>query len=256
MKINIIDRAELQKLLDDPDNFLNKLSAEIFIVRPFVSLELIKKIRRFCEDFSNTKEASWHSCIDDCPDYHRIHNNYEKAHVKSIQHAYYFHPWNENSELIDAFSEIYELKAKLGEMDSKKLQILSSNIPSDGVICRLLVHQYPKGGGGQEEHVDPVADFARVQTIIQASSPNEDYQSGGFYINHERFGIINIDSLTQKGDLILASPSAQHGVAKIDPQTELDWNSNAGRWIIMPIIIHSDYNTTTGIKPKAITNGK
>jgi hypothetical protein len=112
-----------------------------------------------------------------------------------------------------------------------------------------VCHQYPRGGGGQAEHIDPVSPFAKVQTLIQASTPGIDYGTGGLYINDPRFGIVNIDPLTRKGDLVLASPGVKHGVAAIDPGKQLQWSETDGRWIIMPIIIHSDHVTGAAVRP-------
>jgi hypothetical protein len=126
------------------------------------------------------------------------------------------------------------------------------NIPSSGPIARVLVHQYPRGGGAQNEHVGPVSPYAKIQTIIQASVPFKDYQSGGLYVRASGTGKVYLDGLTNKGDLIVMSPGIKHGVEAIEPEFELDWSREDGRWIIMPIIIDSDLNKDGYGKPIAV----
>lgn len=248
MIIKIIDPAKFERLHVDQEIFIQSLDNTAYIVRGLFNAQFVDKIVNFCLDFSSLSEPSWHPCTDGCPDYHRIHDKYPNAYVKSTQHAYYFHTWNKNKSLFDDFKFIFSLKASLaGTQESCETYL--SNIPTAGPIARVVVHQYPIGGGGQEEHIDPVSPFARVQTIIQASNPNIDYKEGGLYITHDKFGKINIDALTMKGDLILMSPGCKHGVAAIDPSESLNWNSSNGRWIIMPIIINSDVSKDNYGKP-------
>lgn len=250
MKINFIDPHEWRRFLTNVDELIGRIEKEVFIVRGFMPEASVDSFKRSCLQFAEGNEASWHPCLDGCPDYHRIHHQYPKAYVRSTQHAYYFHPWNDNfrrlSSGFEGFSEIFELKARAA---GRSFSDFVENTPSVGPIARLVCHQYPPGGGGQEEHIDPVSPFAKVQTIIQASHPGLDYKSGGLYINDPRFGVIDIDPLTRKGDLILASPGVKHGVAPVDEDAELQWSTPYGRWIIMPIIIHSDHVKDVAIRP-------
>lgn len=250
MRINIISAKDWEKLLALPEELLKKIGEEIFIVKEFIEPQTIDKIKKFCVEFSSKNESSWNACIDGCPDYHRIHNNYARAHVRSVQHAFYYHPWNANFNLITSFGrigEVFELKARLMK---KNATDFAKNIPSTGPIARIVCHQYPRGGGWQSQHIDPVTPFAKVQTIIQASSPGKDYLQGGVYVNDDKFGVLNIDALTDKGDLLLMSPGIKHGVSPIDQNAPLDWSSENGRWIIMPIIINSDYEKDLSMKPR------
>ena len=249
MKVNLLTIAEWKKFVDSPDSLIERIESEVFIVRNFMESRAVDAFKRLCLNFSAAQDASWHPCLDGCPDYHRIHYQYPGAYVKSTQHAYYYHPWNENFFNLNGlggFSEIFDFKARaIGKTASDFLR----NKPSQGPIARIVCHQYPPGGGGQEEHIDPVSPFAKVQTIIQASTPGQDYFRGGLYINDPEFGIVNIDPLAKKGDLVLISPGVKHGVESIDPDEPLQWAAENGRWIIMPIIIHSDHVINQTIRP-------
>lgn len=250
--IHIIKKSELEELILLPD-FLSGLENNAYIVRGFLPEQLIDKIKKRCFDFSKNMPDSWHPCIDGCPDYHRLHNNYPQAYVKALQHAYYFHPWNGNDELFEYFKDIFSLKISLS--DRKEFcNNYMNNIPSDGAIARIVVHQYPRGGGGQQEHIDPVSPYARIQTIIQASSPGTDFLNGGLYMNDPVVGRIYLDKLTEKGDLIILSPGIKHGVAPVDAGHVFNWDEQDGRWIIMPIIINSDVSNDGYGKPVGVGN--
>lgn len=250
MRITLIDKFEWECRSENPSELLAHIEdGDVFIVRGFMTVEAVDQFKGFCLNFRGNEPASWHPCLDDCPDYHRIHHNYPNAYVPSIQHGYYFHPWNENFSRLSAYGDfrrIFDLKRRMaGQENMDYLR----NIPSTGPVARIVSHQYPRGGGGQAEHIDPVSPFAKVQTLIQASQPGMDYAAGGLYVNDQKFGVVNIDALTKKGDLILLSPGVQHGVAPVDPECDLDWEREDGRWIIMPIIIHSDHIQDPNVRP-------
>lgn len=162
--IHLVDWQEFE-LLSKNSDFLSSLQCNVYIIRGAFDEKTIDEIKDYCLKFSYRTKDSWHPCIDGCPDYHRLHLNYHRAYVKAIQHAFYFHPWNDNDALFDKFEKIFTLKKFLS---GKKLKIENymGNIPSDGLIARIVVHQYPRGGGGQEEHIDPISPYARIQTII------------------------------------------------------------------------------------------
>ncbi|MCC5450489.1 hypothetical protein LMJ53_01920 [Rheinheimera sp. UJ51] len=247
VNIHVIGWQEFELMLQSPD-FISNLENNVYIIRGLFNKELIDEIKDSCLSFSSKTADSWYPCIDDCPDYHRLHNNFPGAYVKAIQHAYYFHPWNDNDALFDSFKKIFSLKLALSEQ-KQNIQNYMSNIPSDGPIARIVVHQYPRGGGGQEEHIDPVSPYARVQTIIQASVPGDDFMQGGLYLIDPVHGRIELDRLTSKGDLIVLSPGVRHGVAPVDPESTFNWQETDGRWIIMPIIINSDVSNDGYGKP-------
>ena len=87
MKIVEISKDKfLEEVYSDADQFLETIeSPTIYIVKNFYAKEDILKFRNEAFDNGLKSEDSWHTCLDDCPDYHRIHNNYPKAHVKAIK---------------------------------------------------------------------------------------------------------------------------------------------------------------------------
>jgi hypothetical protein len=251
-QIHTVARDEfLHDVYEHTDDFMASIARnEVFIVKEFYPPEPIGAFRKMVAEFRAQEEPSWHPCLDGVPDYHRINDEYPKSWVKARMHSFYFHRFNGREQLFDQFRDIFDLKNYLaGEESGTYLD----TVPSDEIISRVVSHQYPRGGGYLAEHVDPTSRFAKLQTIIQASQPGEDFSQGGLYLREEQDGdAIMVDPHSTPGDLMVLSPDVQHGVAPVDPDVELDWDDDGGRWMILPIIIRSDYNMDPTTKPKAV----
>jgi hypothetical protein len=250
--IHITTRSEfLGRVYEDTDGFMDSIARnDVYVVKEFYPRDLVLGFRELLRKFSEEQEPSWHPCLDGVPDYHRINDEYPGSWVKARMHSFFFHRFNERGELFDSFRDIFELKNFLaGEERHAHLE----SIPSDEIISRVVAQQYPRGGGYLAEHSDPASPFAKLQTIIQASRIGEDFETGGLYLRPDPGAEpIWIDQHSEPGDLMVLTPEAPHGVAPVDPEAELDWARPDGRWMILPIIIRSDYNMDPETKPKAL----
>lgn len=220
-------------------------------MKNYISANDCVNLRNDSFNWGISEEASWHKFDNDCPDYHRLHDNYPQAHVKQKFHGFYRHNYFPNNKhLFATFKELFVLKNKLAGFNDDEFFY---NKPSDGVLPRINVHHYPKGGGYQAEHIDPNGPFAQIQTLIVASTFNKDFLSGGVFarkeLNGEKF---YLDSYTSIGDMIVMSPAIPHGVDSIDENESYSPNTNDGRWIILPLFLHSDYPNANNIKPKQL----
>jgi hypothetical protein len=234
--------SELMRIINEPD---------AIIVKQMYDPKSLLDLRARAFKWGTTSEPSWAPCIDGCPDYHRLHDNYPQAHVKQKMHAFYWHGWYpENDALMAMFSDIFDVKNSMAGMPPGSY---IKNIPSDGQIVRLLIHHYPQGGGYQMEHIDPTSRFARIQTLVMASQIGKDFYVGGIYARPQPDAEAQyLDQYTNVGDMIVISPGIQHGVAYIDPECEYAWQENKGRWMILPIIVNSDYDRPDNVKPRGV----
>jgi hypothetical protein len=255
VQVNEISRPEFLELVyAKADDFLRRIDEpQAFVVKGFYDARSILQFRTEAFHTGLASESSWHPLDDDCPDYHRLHDNYPKAHVKQKIHGFYYHNWYpHNKAKFDFFSEIFAIKNVLAGFSENEFM---SNIPSDGFVARINIHHYPRGGGYQAEHIDPVGKHAQIQTLIAASEFGRDYYKGGVYArtsaDAER---TYLDPLIKPGDLLLISPGIQHGVDYIDPDLPYEWRTNNGRWMIMPIIVGSDYPNPQVKKPVQVAS--
>lgn len=254
--MNYVQEIERARFLDlvyrGRDEFMASIDAgQCYVVKRFYPRELIMEMRALMGRWRRDSAPSWHPCYDGVPDYHRINDRYPQSYVKARMRSFFFHRFNERRALFERFKEIFEMKNFLA---GEPRDAYYDTVPSDKVISRLTCHQYPRGGGWLEEHVDPVSPFARIQTLLQASDFGKDFQSGGVYYRVTPDAApLMIDPLSELGDLLVLSPGVRHGVAEVDPQRPLDWEADDGRWMILPIIIHSDYVKESGTKPRGVT---
>ena len=252
IQVHTVARDEfLERVYEDTERFMDSIARnDVYVVKQFYPRDFVLRFRAMLGEFSRQEEPSWHPCLDSVPDYHRVNDEYEKSWVKARMHSFFFHRFNDNAEMFDNFKEIFELKNFLAGEPSDAYM---DTIPSDEIIARVVSQQYPRGGGYLAEHSDPASKFAKLQTIIMASQQGVDYETGGLYLRSapgaEPF---MVDPYTEPGDLMVLTPDAPHGVAAVDPEAELDWSAQDGRWMVLPIILRSDYNMDPETKPKAV----
>jgi hypothetical protein len=255
MQANIVTRPEFIELVHaDPVDFLRRIDRpEAFIVEGFYEANAILKFREEAFRAGLASEPSWHPLHDGCPDYHRLHDNYPKAYVKQKMHGFYYHGWYpHNQAKFVFFSEIFAIKNMLAGFAEGAFM---KNIPSDGFVARVNIHHYPKGGGYQAEHIDPVGKHAHIQTLVAASEFGRDYRAGGVYARAAASDKPTyFDPLLKPGDLLVMSPGIRHGVDYIDPALPYEWRTNDGRWMILPIIVGSDYPNPEVKKPLQVAS--
>lgn len=248
MEIQKISKNDFYNLIyENTDRFFEIIDKpDVIVVKSMYSHSFIKSFRNITFEWGISSDPEWIPLYNSCVDYHRLHDNYPNAYVKQKFHGFYHHGWlKKNQILFNKFKPIFNLKNFLGGFPENKFIY---NKPSDGIIARILVHHYPIGGGYQAEHVDPVGNHALVQTLVIASEYGHDFESGGVYLNDGKKKLF-IDQYTEIGDMIVMSPKYKHGVAEIDKNKDYLWNENSGRWIIMPILLFSDYKKFNAKKP-------
>src|SRR5271167_5021409 len=99
MKLSFCTKDEIDRLIvNHPADFMLRVAAaEIFVVKNFYDPKEILAMRREIFETGLRTPPSWHPLLDECPDYHRLHDNYPNAHVKSKMHGFYFHGWYEHN---------------------------------------------------------------------------------------------------------------------------------------------------------------
>jgi hypothetical protein len=251
MSVQIITREDfLDFAYRDTEGFMRSIAAgDAYVVKAFYPRSLIDAYRAFLRDWAVQEQPSWHPCLDGVPDYHRINDEYPESWVKARMHSFYIHRFNGNREWFAPFKEILELKNHLRNAPPDSNY---DTLPSSGVISRITSHQYPIGGGYLAPHIDPKSDFALVQTIVQASDMGTDFESGGLYYCPSASEPVYLDQYSESGDLFVLTPDAEHGVAPVDPEKPTDWSTARGRWMILPVVIRSDYNMDPATKPRQV----
>lgn len=224
----------------------------IYLVKNVINKEKIFQIRKEVKEWSLEEPQCWMALDENCKNFHRINDEYEKSYVKTKAHTFYYNLWLEESRGIsEDFLDIFDFKRKI--MNFPDLGYLE-NRPQDGFVSRVIIHHYPLGGGFMEEHTDPVNDYNPIQTIIQASDKGKDYTTGGLYVkDQETNNEIFIDDIFEIGDMIVFNPNLSHGVKPIDIELQTDWSVEKGRYLIIPLSLRSDYIKDIEASPQGIS---
>jgi hypothetical protein len=112
MMIHTITRKDLLDLVyRRKEEFLASIrNYDTYIVRSYYQREKVLAFNKFLGRISHASEPSWHPCLDGCPDYDRINNEYPKSYVGARMHFYYFDRWNLNRGVFQDFKEVFEIK--------------------------------------------------------------------------------------------------------------------------------------------------
>ena len=111
-------------------------------------------------------------------------------------------------------------------------QFNEQNLSSTELVNRLQIHHYPSGGGYMSYHTDPDV-YLKTIAITYMSEYGKDYKSGGLYLQNHKSDKIQVDSVTNVGDMVFVYPTMLHGCAPIDKEESLNWQSIKGRWLFL-----------------------
>jgi len=251
--IKIVEISKNDFFNRTPKSIKDDVDSEvIYLVKNMMDKDKVLQIRKKINIWAKIEKEKWMPLDENCVNFHRINDEYEKSYVKTKAHTFYYNLWlKESEEIKKEFLEIFNFKKKI--TDFHDLNYLN-NTPKDGFVSRVVVHHYPIGGGYMEEHIDPVNIYNPIQTIIQASEKGKDYQSGGLYVRDNKTKQeIFVDNDFKIGDMIVFNSHILHGVKPIDKTSETDWNVEKGRYLMIPLSLRSDYIKDSEESPKGIS---
>lgn len=114
---------------------------------------------------------------------------------------------------------LLDLQNQLGETN---LSLSQSNIRAKAI-------NHPKGGGFLKEHTHTY-EPTRVALFLNLSEHGVDYETGGL-IFKTGGNWINISKNYEMGDIVAWRQDLPHGIAPVDPESPLSFNSHDGFWI-------------------------
>ncbi len=222
------------------DTTIAELAALISQKQPVILRQLISDaeataIRSYCRTWSRQEAPSNPHVSRSSRNYHRININPELSSVKSINHLFRFFYWDQRTV---AMATPFRRAMRLRNAISGLAPDYAGHDIQDGFISMPFVSHYPRGGGGMQEHRDPVS-AQQVVVIVNMSRYGVDFSHGGVYLveDSDLEKPVWIDPLVEPGDALLFHPQTTHGVAAIDPDVELDWDAPDGRWMFTSSLV-------------------
>ena len=226
---------DIPATLTDEKNVANMremiLDGHSFIGRKFMTEDRIAAIRRYLEGIGSSSLPNYHPVETGCPNFHRIDRWDPRAHVRACVHSFSFFPWNHDVfGLFDVFKPIYQLKNLLSGIPADSFL---GPEPEKGCTARMSFQYYPSGMGGLNKHEDPFNYHQSTVPVMIMSQKGKDFTVGGSYVEREGGELFMLDDVCDAGDVIFFNAQCNHGVEKIDPDEEVDWLSQKGRWIAL-----------------------
>mgnify|MGYP005986780067 CR=1 FL=1 len=214
-------------------------SGDVFILRGAYTSEFVESLKEKLFNWGQTTESEFYKTYEGVPNFHRVIDEEisGKYAIKQLWHIFYLFPWNKDH--LDVYEEINKRWKIMKMISGYNSDEFSKNTPKDGIIDRIHLYQYPKGGGYIETHSDPYKINKTIMTT-KLSTRGEEYNNGGLYFFRDDKTKIDIEDGINKGDIYFCFPTLIHGVDPVDPDEDIDWNSKKGRWLLGPWSIDSD----------------
>jgi hypothetical protein len=225
-----------EKVLEQDPRFVREIvqslySGDVYILKQGFSEKFMRGISAKLHQHGKETQSSFHKMLDGCPDFHRaitpeLAKNYS---IRQIKHSFYFFPWNNDPfNLFESLNKRWRIFKFLGGFP---LVAYENNLPSEGVVDRIQISQYPTGVGELELHSDPYL-YQKMSIVGILSKRGVDYETGGAYILNSNKEKIDVEKDLDIGDIYLVYPTVYHGVETIDKGSEVDWSSFRGRWFM------------------------
>ena len=200
---------------------------------------LIKKIIKHSLDLPQNNTKNKTECIESTKNYFYLQSKDMSLNggYKTLDRSYYFFPWDNSSKNI--FEEIYEYWKYIKILAGLNYDAYEKNTPKDGVINRMHVIQYLKGGGTISPHNDPF-DSIKIQIGCVLNDYGKDYKNGGFSVFKRDNTKLCLEPSLVRGSLFIFFPGLFHTVDPIDPTEKIDFNSEGGRWFLSLTCVGTD----------------
>ena len=210
----------------------NIYAGDAYILQGAYTREFMDELKRKVFEWGQKTPAAFMKMVEGMTDHHRIvdENVSKNYSFESIRHIYYFVPWG--TDPCKVVPTIYERIRVLKFLGGYDFDAYENFTPKDGIVDRVTLNQYPRGCGAIETHSDPYL----FQRTIMGCKMNErgggDFNEGGIYYVAKGGKEIDVEGEMKKGDMYISFPTLLHGVKKIDPGAEVNWNSINGRWFL------------------------
>lgn len=229
----ILDEDFVVQILDNISN------GTVLILKNSIDAKYLDKHIDILNNSQNSREPISPKIVDGIKNGYYISENLSNEGYKTVDKSFYFFAWNNDETGL--FDKIYHIYKPLKILNGLKEDELSKNIPSDGIIERLHIINYPVGRGLISKHYDP-ANVSIINFGIYGTEYGVDYDEGGFFVENDNGQKINIDKEIKKTDLVLFFPGMIHGVDPITLKYKLDKKNCHGRWFFNLNIVQSHHN--------------
>jgi hypothetical protein len=205
---------------------------DVFIIKNVVESSQLDEMKKQVILWRKYKEAKYQKMIVGAKDYHQFiaeDGDAKKYAIQPVRHSHFFFRWNEDP--VGAFkygNHIWGLVKLFGGFDYDSF---TSDFSDENPIDRAQIAHYPIGAGLIPKHNDPWHNQKLILGVYM-SKYGEDFEQGGIYFMNDRGKEVLLEDKIERGDAVVAFPTITHGVSRIDPHKEPDWETDKGRWFL------------------------
>lgn len=215
--------------LSDPEIAARVSSGKVVILKQVFDAARMISFRRAVANWCRQTSAYPHGVAPSTTptlNYHRIDDGKIVSALPHIFHQVCFN----DADALDG-----ELGAQtrwvIGAMRDLQNRVAGTSFDFSLAGLRTKVLRYPTGGGYLAEHLHPL-EPQRLGLILSLSRIGEDFLEGGTTFRTP-FGFVDTNQYHDIGDVIIFRYDLAHGVKPVDPDRELDWNSESGKWTVL-----------------------
>lgn len=222
----------------------NVRAGDAYIFRSVFPAEWLISIRSYLTAVGQTSLPNYHAIEAGAPNFHRLNRLDDRAYTYGAFHQFCFFPWNQDVfNLFERFRQVYELKNLTSGLAADRFL---GNTSDEGCVSRLAFQCYPKGVGRLNRHSDPVDYHQLTVPILQMTKKGVDFQTGGLFVVDEHDNQVDLDAITDVGDVVYFNAQCPHGVDPIDADEPERWLTFEGRWMLLFAINRVASNTRIG----------
>ena len=252
--VNNSSIKEIKKLVE------SIYSGDAYILKAVLTGAEADLIRKKVFDWSKQYEAGFQKMLDGCSNYHSFNKSPQgpKGGYVSLEHSHVFFRHNEDE--LQLFEKLDKYWNAVKILSGRHRDSFKSNIPSDGIIDRITLIQYPIGCGKITRHYDsPKSQKLLFGCLLTQIGQDYDLGKNGFYlVNKEDKNVYLENEGAGKGDAICVYPAMYHGVPSVTKKGVTgspNWGASHGRWYLQCYsaqsheVEHRDYSV--GVKDPA-----
>ena len=209
------------------DNFVRSIyGGDAYLLRNAFTVEFVEETKDKIINWATEIEDNYCEMLDGVSSYRFTNygNRRPEGGYTEVVHSSVFFRWDDVLGLFKHFDKYWDAFKILS---GQSPDAYKNNNPSDGIIDRITLMQYPLNHGKITHHYDS----PRKQKLLLGgifSQIGEDYDIGenGFYLVDKDERKYFLENLSRKGDLLCAYPAMYHGVPCVKkrgaPSADLD----------------------------------
>lgn len=214
-------------------NLIDSIYAgDVYIIRNVISPSVLDEMKRTAIAWGKEREPSYERMIVGAKDFHQFikeDGDAKKYAIRPVRHSYFSFRWNDDPlHTFKNGSHIWGIVKVFGGFDYDSFtKDFSDELPID----RSQIAHYPPGAGLIPRHNDPWHNQKLILGVYM-SKYGEDFEQGGIYFADKNNRDVLLEPEIERGDAVVAYATITHGVAKVDPHKEPDWDTDKGRWFL------------------------